>query len=810
MSRYTFFAAAVLSVALSAPAFSRAQSLAPTPPMGWNSWDSYGLTIDETSSRPMPRSLPGSSSMDGSMPSSTRVGTWQDPRRQRRSSDKYLWDGNGLLIPAPDRFPSAADGAGFRPLADWLHAQGLKFGIHIVRGIPRQVVAANLPIAGTSFHAADAADTTSPCPWDEGNWGVKDNAAGQAYYDSMLRLYARWGARLSQGGLHRRPSLPAHRDSPDCRGHPQDRPADRAQPFAGPTALDHAAEVPKYAQMWRIADDHWDGWTFRAQAGGGEFPFGIREPSTAWPSGIPTGAGQLAGCRHAARGWLGPHPGLGRRAAVAPHPRRTAHRVHALGHRALAADSGRQPHPARRFHPLAHHQPDRALHQPERNLQPAGRHRQLGPGFENARVWRATINEPGARGYAEYFAFFNLDDKPATLRTTWKQLGLDGAKHSATNALGRLRHQRIKGDRSHASRPRQRPVRSALSRIRCRPPCCAKLNLVREPSPSYRGVLPAGATMPVLRSAFIALSHNRPLRRFCEHSRLWGPASARASSPAWRSDDALRVAEASTARASPSPSTRWAKASPLRVEAHRAAEIYHQLLDCHRRAQARRQHQRQAHPDGPGALSPALAETIAGASPSMPAPLATLCASIWKTPRLTQVTLDIVRRLHARAGCAAPSASSSGLSLPLPGRHRATARRRHPRAPLQRRLQGAGRGRLPAQSRRGRKLHPARARCCSTAPSTTRLATHDETMIAAAKAYAARKRSTPSHFEFQMLYGVRRDLQRKLVSEGYKVRVYVPFGSEWYPYFMRRLAERPPMSCSWPGTSSIHRCQAKR
>ena len=59
---------------------------------------------------------------------------------------------------------------------------------------------------------------------------------------------------------------------------------------------------------------------------------------------------------------------------------------------------------------------------------------ELGPGFENARVWRATINEPGARGYAEYFAFFNLDDKPAALRTTWKQLGLDGAKHSATSA----------------------------------------------------------------------------------------------------------------------------------------------------------------------------------------------------------------------------------------------------------------------------------------------------------------------------------------------------------------------------------------
>jgi len=71
------------------------------------------------------------------------------------------------------------------------------------------------------------------------------------------------------------------------------------------------------------------------------------------------------------------------------------------------------------------------------------------------------------------------------------------------------------------------------------------------------------------------------------------------------------------------------------------------------------------------------------------------------------------------------------------------------------------------------------------------LATHDEAMIAAAKDFAAKNGIEPSRFEFQMLYGVRRDLQRSLVKEGYRVRVYVPFGREWYPYFMRRLAERP-------------------
>jgi proline dehydrogenase len=71
------------------------------------------------------------------------------------------------------------------------------------------------------------------------------------------------------------------------------------------------------------------------------------------------------------------------------------------------------------------------------------------------------------------------------------------------------------------------------------------------------------------------------------------------------------------------------------------------------------------------------------------------------------------------------------------------------------------------------------------------IATHDPAMIAATRDFARAERIDPKTFEFQMLYGVRRDLQRSLVQEGYRVRVYVPFGDEWYPYFMRRLAERP-------------------
>lgn len=71
------------------------------------------------------------------------------------------------------------------------------------------------------------------------------------------------------------------------------------------------------------------------------------------------------------------------------------------------------------------------------------------------------------------------------------------------------------------------------------------------------------------------------------------------------------------------------------------------------------------------------------------------------------------------------------------------------------------------------------------------LATHDESIIQQAQAFAIREKLSRDSFEFQMLFGIRRDLQRKLARDGWRVRIYIPFGSEWYPYFMRRLGERP-------------------
>jgi hypothetical protein len=287
-----------------------AQKTAPTPPLGWNSWDSYGLTINETDYRANTTVLAGLRQYGWEYSVVDEGWYMQDPFQKALDARKYVWDANGILIPAVNRFPSSADGAGFKPLADWVHAQGLKFGIHILRGIPREVVKQNLPIAGSSFHAQDAADTSSPCAWAEDNWGMLDNAAGQAYYDSMLKLYASWGLDYIKV---------------DCISDHPYRPTEIRQiaeairktgrPIVlslspGPTQLEHAAEVAKYAQLWRITDDHWDGWTFKHDPPTAEYPMGLRDEFdriAAWAPYVKPGSWPDPDMLP--EGFLGPNPG---------------------------------------------------------------------------------------------------------------------------------------------------------------------------------------------------------------------------------------------------------------------------------------------------------------------------------------------------------------------------------------------------------------------------------------------------------------------------------------------------------------------
>ncbi len=434
MARSAFISATLFVILFLVPPLSHAQTLAASPPMGWNSWDSYGLTIDEDQFKANVKVLASLEQYGWKYAVVDEGWYMANPAGKTVELRKYLWNSNGLLIPAPDRFPSAADGAGFKPLADWDHEQGLKFGIHIMRGIPRQVVEANLPIADTLFHAEDAADKTSPCPWDEGNWGVKDNAAGQAYYDSMLRLYASWGLDfLKVDCIATNPYRPSEIRQIAEAIHKTGRPIVLSL-SPGPTALDDAAEVAKYAQMWRISNDHWDGWTFHEQPYHDEFPFGLKgdfDRLAQWFTYTSPGAWPDADMLP--EGWLGPSPGWGppRQSHETPDEQRTEFTLWCVARSPLIF-GGNLTRLDALSRSLLTNQTLIFIDQNASYSRPVDT-ANLGPGFENARVWRSTIAEPGARGYAEYFAFFNLGDSPTTLHTAWKQLGLEGAKYSVRN-----------------------------------------------------------------------------------------------------------------------------------------------------------------------------------------------------------------------------------------------------------------------------------------------------------------------------------------------------------------------------------------
>jgi alpha-galactosidase len=257
---------------------ARAKLLAPTPPMGWNSWDSYGLRIDERQFRDNVEALAARLKPSGYTYAVIDEGWYMvNPEdRPRPETLTYQIDEHGRFIPVPARFPaSMEDGknTGFAQLGRWVHAQGLEFGIHVIRGIPRVSVEKNAPIEGSSFRAQDAADQADACPWDPTSWGIKDNEAGQAWYDALLRQYAGWGVDFLKV---------------DCiADHPYKASEIRQLAKAithsgrdvvlslspGPTSLDHHEEVAELAQMWRISNDIWDVWN----TGKGGWPIGIKD-----------------------------------------------------------------------------------------------------------------------------------------------------------------------------------------------------------------------------------------------------------------------------------------------------------------------------------------------------------------------------------------------------------------------------------------------------------------------------------------------------------------------------------------------------
>lgn len=275
-----------------------AERLAPRPPMGWNSWNSFATTISEAQAREtaaiMRREL---------LPFGYSVFTvdiqWYEPEAASYDYNRHpqpAMDDHGRLIPAPNRFPSSRGGRGFAPLAADVHAMGLAFGIHLMRGIPRLAVKRNLPVLGTPYRAADIADVTSTCSWNPDMYGVDMRRPGaQAYYDSVFRLYASWGVDFVKMDDMSRPydAHAAEIEAAHRAIHASGRPMILSL-SPGETPVSRGEHVRRHAQMWRISDDFWDEWAMlEAQFVRLENWNAYRRPG-AWPDADMLPLGRLA------------------------------------------------------------------------------------------------------------------------------------------------------------------------------------------------------------------------------------------------------------------------------------------------------------------------------------------------------------------------------------------------------------------------------------------------------------------------------------------------------------------------------------
>ncbi|HUZ08531.1 MAG TPA: glycoside hydrolase family 27 protein [Candidatus Paceibacterota bacterium] len=237
-------------------------SWSPTPPMGWNSWDSFGAGVWESNVIANADYMAEHLKSHGWNIITIDI-QWYEPLAHTtsyRHGAVLEMDANGRLLPAPNRFPMTAATHSFKPIADYLHARGLKFGLHLLRGIPRQAVRENVPILGTPYRAADIANTNSTCAWNGDMYGVDMSKPGaQAYYDSVFALFASWGLDFVKVDDL---SSPYHKDEIEAIRKAIDR-SGRKIVFStspGATPLSEGEHIETHANLWRISNDFWDSW----------------------------------------------------------------------------------------------------------------------------------------------------------------------------------------------------------------------------------------------------------------------------------------------------------------------------------------------------------------------------------------------------------------------------------------------------------------------------------------------------------------------------------------------------------------------
>ena len=393
--------------------------LAPTPPMGWNSYDSYGCAITEAEFRANAAALAQRLRPHGYEYACIDAAWYHDSVEPTalasvaRGDAGPSMDSFGRLLPSPVRFPSAAGGAGFKPLADFVHGKGLKFGIHIMRGVPRAAVAANMPIAGSPYRARDIANTANRCPWEHTMFGVDMTKPGaQAWYDSLVALYAEWEvdfikaddmchpyfhaeiAALYQA-IERCPrpillSLSPGVDINDIlRAHPH---------------------VREHCEMWRISADVWDKWQDVRQLFVLSAVWGAASVQGAWPDADMLPYGKVG---------LGEKPSQPTRTSRLTDDEMRTHFTLLAMMRSPLFFGGDVPQLDAATLAVLTHPEILAVHQHGAQTQ------QLHIwGRSDRAVARSAVD---SRTGEPILALFNLDDAPAELSATLEELGLQGA-----------------------------------------------------------------------------------------------------------------------------------------------------------------------------------------------------------------------------------------------------------------------------------------------------------------------------------------------------------------------------------------------
>jgi len=389
--------------------------LAATPPMGWNSWDSYGTTVREhqvkTNADAMSRDL-----LKHGWNYIVVDIQWYQPNAVGHSYQPgapLTMDEYGRLTPAVNKFPSAANGTGFKPLAKYVHDKGLKFGLHLMRGIPRQAVERNLPIKDTPYHAADIADKQNYCFWNPDMWGVDMTKPGaQEYYDSVAELYASWDVdfiKVDDMGSHlfQPAEMKALRSALLKTGR-----SIVLSISPGPAPASEAAFFQRWADMWRISDDFWDDWKLlRRQFDDMRAWIGVPGRNNTWPDADMLPLGRLR---------VVDKEGKGSPSKFTPDEQRTLITLWSIFRSPLIFGGDLPSNDAATTALLTN---DEIIAVDQHS---SGGRELLAR--DSLRVWGAEVPSSSDR----YVAVFNIGDRPRDAALSWKEVGIAAPTGSAS------------------------------------------------------------------------------------------------------------------------------------------------------------------------------------------------------------------------------------------------------------------------------------------------------------------------------------------------------------------------------------------